>query len=181
MMKVDDKILVKRCLQGKKRAFETLVDRYQKIIFNLAYRMTGNYDEAEDITQCTFIKVFERLSTFNPRYKFFSWLYRIAVNESLNLIKSKKGSREVDNSMQISQRTPEQDYIKLELSHKIQQSLMKLEPQYRILILLKHFQYCSYREISDSLDIPEKTVKSRLYIARQQLKDILIKTGTMKS
>lgn len=179
-MEADDKLLVQQCLKGYKKAFETIVDRYQKVVYNLGYRLSGNFDDAEDIAQCTFIKAFERLESYNPKYKFFSWLYRIAINESLNLIKTKKRSEPLEMQQLSAEKNPEQRYMEIELSNKIQLALMQLNPQYRLLILLKHFQYCSYHEISDILDIPEKTVKSRLYIARQLLKDELMKRGSLQ-
>ncbi len=180
MMEVDDKALVQQCLKGSKIAFETLVDKYQKILYNLAYRLTGDFDDAEDITQCTFIKAFERLNSYNPKYKFFSWLYRIVINESLNFMKTKKRTETLHTYQTSTEKNPEQRYLEIELSDKIQAALMQLDPQYRILILLKHFRYCSYSEIADSLDIPEKTVKSRLYTARQLLKEELIKRGSLQ-
>jgi len=90
MIANNDTDLVQECLAGNTKAFEALIDKYQKKIFNIVYRMTGNDDDAEDITQSVFIKVYEKLSSFNPKYKFFSWLYRIALNESLNLMNQKK-------------------------------------------------------------------------------------------
>lgn len=179
-MEADDKLLVQQCLKGYKKAFETIIDRYQKVIYNLGYRLLGNFEDAEDVAQCTFIKAFEKLESYNPKYKFFSWLYRIAINESLTLIKTKKRSEKLEMQQLSTDKNPEQRYMEIELSNKIQLALMQLNPQYRILILLKHFQYCSYREISDILDIPEKTVKSRLYSARQLLKDELMKRGSLQ-
>jgi RNA polymerase sigma-70 factor (ECF subfamily) len=179
-MEADDKLLVQQCLKGHKKAFETIVDKYQKVVYNLGYRLSGNFDDAEDIAQCTFIKAFERLESYNPKYKFFSWLYRIAVNESLNLIKSKKRTKTLEAPQTTGEKNPEQHYLEIELSDKIQSALMQLDPQHRLLILLKHFQYFSYKDISESLDIPEKTVKSRLYTARQLLKDELMKKGGLQ-
>jgi RNA polymerase sigma-70 factor (ECF subfamily) len=181
MMKNDDKNLVKECLKANRKAFETLVDRYQNVVFNVAYRMVGDFDQAEDIAQTVFIKAFENLPNFNPKHKFFSWLYRITINESLNFLKSKKRIENLNILEETKDKNPEQKYLEVELSDKIQAALMKLEPQHRLLILLKHFQYCSYKEISDSLAIPEKTVKSRLYTARQLLKEVLIKQGAVLS
>ena len=87
MNEKDDAVLVRECLQGNPQAFGILVDRYQMVIFNLAYRICNNYNDADDITQTVFIKVYENLRKYKSRYKFFSWLYRIAVNEALNMVK----------------------------------------------------------------------------------------------
>lgn len=171
----DDAALVRECLAGNTKAFEALVDKYQKVIFNVAYRMINNYDDAEDITQSVFIKVYEKLNIFNPKFKFFSWLYRMAVNESLNYLNQKKRTEILNaDSIVSKEKTPEEIYTELELSEKIQDALMELDPDHRILIVLRHFQDCSYKEMSYILDIPEKTVKSRLFTARQLLKTVLI-------
>jgi RNA polymerase sigma-70 factor (ECF subfamily) len=177
MITNDDTNLVQECLAGNTRAFEALIDKYQKAIFNIVYRMTDNYDDAEDITQSVFIKVYEKLSSFNPKFKFFSWLYRIALNESLNLMNQKKRLSELDADFIIKEKTPEEKYNELELSERIQDALMEIELEHRALIVLKHFEGFSYEEMAYIFDISEQKVKSRLYTARQMLKDVLIKRG----
>lgn len=177
MTEPDDMILVRQCLQGNTKAFEAIVDKYQKTIFNVALRMTNDEQDAEDIAQSVFMKAFEKLETFNPHYKFFSWLYRMAVNESLNLINQRKCFQELDESFVSKEKTPEESYEQNEMTQNIEIALMHLAPEQRALIVLKHFQDLSYKEISYILDVPEKTVKSRLFTARHLLKDILLKKG----
>jgi RNA polymerase sigma-70 factor (ECF subfamily) len=176
-MEPSDKELVERCLTGSKQAFGVLVDRYQKVIFNVAYRMVNDYDAAEDITQSVFVKGFEKMNSFNPKFKFFSWLYRIAVNESLNHIKQRKRMEELSPGLTSKGKSPEQAYSEVELSEKMQDALMELDPSYRMVIVLKHFRDCSYKEMSYALQVPEKTVKSRLFTARQLLRGVLVKRG----
>jgi RNA polymerase sigma-70 factor (ECF subfamily) len=177
MVENTDTNLVQECLAGNTRAFESLIDKYQKKIFNIVYRMTDNYDDAEDITQSVFIKVYEKLSSFNPKFKFFSWLYRIALNESLNLMNQKKRLAELDADFIINEKTPEEEYNDLELSERIQDALMEIEVEHRVLIVLKHFEGFSYQEMAFMLDISEQKVKSRLFSARQVLKNVLITRG----
>lgn len=177
MIKISDGDLVKQVLSGKRKAFETLVERYQKTVFNVAFRSTKDYDDSQDITQAVFIKAFENLSTFNSTYRFFSWLYRIAVNESLNYVNQRKQLKPLDEEIVSENTGPDEKYREEELTNEIQSALMEIDVTYRIVIILKHFQFCSYEEISYILDIPEKTVKSRLYSARQMLKDVLQKKG----
>jgi len=177
MMEIDDKQIIQQCLNGSKNAFELLVEKYYKVIFNVAYRMTGDSDDAEDITQTVFIKVFDRLADYDYRHKFFSWLYRMVINETLNFLKASKKFKDLNSKMVTTDKNPEQRCIESDLGTRIQMALMKLDPSYRILILLKHFQNCSYKEIADSLNLSEKIVKSRLYTARQLLKDIMIEVG----
>jgi RNA polymerase sigma-70 factor (ECF subfamily) len=177
MIEHDDKKLVHDCLNGSKQAFEQVVDKYQKMIFNMVYRMIHNLDDAEDITQGIFIKVFENLNSFNPKYKFFSWMYRIAINESLNHINRMKPFDPLSENLVALEKTPDKTYNGVEISEKIQQALMQIDPDYRMLIILKHFQDCSYKEIAVISNIPEKTIKSRLFTARQLLKEILVREG----
>lgn len=172
-----DKELVKRCLDGSEKAFETLVDRYQKVVFNVAYRMLNDYDAAEDITQSVFIKGFEKMNSFNPKYKFFSWLYRIAVNETLNYINRRKRLVELSPNLVSGRKSPEREYREAELSRKMEDAMMELDPKYRIVLVLKHFRECSYKDMSLALQIPEKKVKSRLFTARQLLRVVLVERG----
>ena len=174
-MEKDDNALVRECLKGNSDAFEALFDKYQKPIFNIAFRLIKNFDDAEDITQTVFVNAYENLKTFNPNYKFFSWIYRSAVNNSLNLISSQSRKEELNQNLITKEKTPEEIVNEIELSENIQDALGELDINYRIVIVLKHFMSFSYEEISDILEVPEKTVKSRLYTARQLLKDILIK------
>ena len=86
-MDTGDKVLVQECLEGNRKSFEIIVEKYYKTVFRLAFRILHNNDDAEEITQRVFIKAFENLNKYNPKFKFFSWLYRIAINETLNLTK----------------------------------------------------------------------------------------------
>ena len=177
MNEIDDVTLVKKCLQGDVKAFEILVDKYQKSIYNAALRICNDFDNAEDISQAAFVKAFEKLETYNPKYKFFSWIYRIVLNEALNFIHRSKKNLELNENIVAKEKTPDRILEESELSLKIRNALMKIEPNYRILIELRHFQNCTYTEIGYILNIPEKTVKSRLYTARQVLGKILLQAG----
>jgi RNA polymerase sigma-70 factor (ECF subfamily) len=176
---MDDTALVNKCLQGNLQAFEILVDRYQKVMFNLVYRICNNYSDAEDITQNVFIKVYENLKQYDDRYKFFSWLYRIAINETLNMMKIKKSTEPINDQQPTMDPSPEYQYKQTETEKLIQQALLKLKTEYRLVLILKHFQNFSYQEISQALKISEKKVKSRLYTARQLLGQVLSEKGIM--
>ena len=180
MVDAEDNRLVERCLQGDEKAFESIVDKYKNSIFNSVYRMIHSFDDAEEITQKVFVKVFEKLNTYKPRYKLFSWTFRIAVNETLNYINQQKRFDELPDDL-VNGNSPEHEYEAKELQEKIQNALTGLDPQYRIIIVLKHLQNFSYKEISKIVSIPEKKVKSRLFTARKNLKDILIKMEVMSN
>ena len=171
----DDNALIKECLEGNKKSFEEIVEKYYKIIFRLSFRITRDYDNAEEITQSAFVKAYEKLDSFNFRYKFFSWLYRITVNEAINFSKRGKNSEEISERYSTNDRDPDKIYEKVELKKKISEALMELDLLYRLPVVLKHLFDYSYKELSYLLDVPEKTVKSRLFTGRQLLKDILIK------
>jgi len=180
MQEPDDKNLVKRCLAGDLKPFEILLERYQKPVFNIALRLLSNTDDAADVTQATFVKAYEKLNTYNKRYKFFSWLYRIAVNTSLNLLEQKKrsdllGDREVPEGNRL-----EEELHASERVEKLEDAILDLPVEYRVVIVLRHFHDLSYEEMGIILDLPEKTVKSRLFTARQMLRDLLINSGLME-
>ena len=170
----EDQILVRRYLGGERGAFEPLVDRYQKTIFNVALRMAHDPDDAADITQNVFIKASEKLGSYDPKYKFFSWIYRIAVNESLNFVGSKRKNDELPENLVSGDSNPEEMLQAGMLSNSVEEGLAKLTDDNRIVIILRHFEEMSYDEISFILDLPVKTVKSRLFTARQSLKKILL-------
>ncbi len=180
MNEENDRELVGQCLAGSERAFEMLVDRYEKVIFSVAYRMTSDFDASEDITQATFVKAFENLKRYDPRYKFFSWLYRIAVNESLNHLKHRMQTRELSPCLVSNERGPDETYVEAELARHIQEAMMELDPDYRTVVVLRHYGDCSYKQMAEILDLPEKKVKSRLFTARHLLRDILARRGILK-
>lgn len=171
----DDQRLVERCLNGDQEAFAELVVRYQRPIYHMAFRVLGNVEDAREITQSVFLKVAERLDDYNPRFKFFSWIYRITINASLNLRRS-SGREELvgeDFEVQDAGADPEASMSAGEQSAQIQKALMRLKFENRAVLTLRHFSDCSYREIGQILDLDEKTVKSRLYEGRQQLRSLL--------
>lgn len=177
MKELDDTTLVTLTLNGEPRAFEELVDRYQKVLYNTVLRIVQNADDAHDITQSGFVKAFENLSSYKRQHKFFSWLYRIIINESLNTLRGRKATEEIDSSLMAAAKDPAELYEDTERGQYIDKALQMLTPENRAVVVLRHFQDLSYREIAHILDVPEKTVKSRLFTARQLLRDRLLKLG----
>jgi len=174
----EDATLVCDCLGGDNAAFECLVRKYERPIYNLAYRMLKDRDDAEDITQTVFVKAYEKLDKFDPSHQFFSWIYRIAINESINYAKKARRMDEYESGISGSATsTPEDVYGDESLSEEIGDAIRQLKLDYRMVLVLKHYHDFSYQEIAEILDIPDKTVKSRLFSARQQLKDILTARG----
>lgn len=165
--------LVRRCQQGDRGAFEILVVQYERPIFNAAYRMLDSRDDARDVTQTVFLKAFEKLDSYNPKYKFYSWIYRIALNESVNVLNGRKRLTPVDDEQASNWKTPEETARSDEVHDRVQEALMLISSDYRSVIVLKHFSGCSYSDIAQILQIQEKTVKSRLFTARQRLREAL--------
>ncbi|HLF13691.1 MAG TPA: sigma-70 family RNA polymerase sigma factor [Bacteroidota bacterium] len=169
----DDQTLVRRYLEGERGAFGPLVEKYQKTVYNVALRMINDPDDAADITQNVFIKASEKLGTYNPKFKFFSWIYRITVNESINFVESSRRNEGLDEEPAAGDRNPEEILQAGMLSNSVEEGLTKLSDDNRIVIILRHFEELSYDEIGFILDLPVRTVKSRLFTARQSLKKIL--------
>lgn len=174
-----DHALILRCRRGDRQALGELVKEYERPIYNAAYRILGNPDDAADVSQMVFMKAFERLDQYNPKYKFFSWIYRIAVNESINQRNRSKNLQTLEEEQFASAANPEDSVDADKLSSIIQAGLMELQEDYRVVVVLRHFSDMSYKDISTVLQIPEKTVKSRLYSARQLMKIQLTEQGLM--
>jgi RNA polymerase sigma-70 factor (ECF subfamily) len=171
-----DIALVERCRNGDWTAFTELVVRYQRPIYNAALWMLRRPEDANDIAQIVFLRVAERLDEYDPRFKFFSWIYRIAVNESLNLLRRNGRVEALDDDVDLpgsEDADPERQASAAEVSRRIRAALMKMPPNDRLVVTLRHFSECSYEEIGQILEIDQKTVKSRLYEARQRLRQLL--------
>jgi RNA polymerase sigma-70 factor, ECF subfamily len=177
MDKTQEAHLIERCRQGDHKAMAILLTEFEKPVYNAAYRMLGNPEDAADVTQTVFLRVFENISTFNPAHRFFSWIYRIAMNESIDQLGRRKSTDLADDSLQSTERGPQQTAAAEQLSAEVQSLLMELSDEHRAVIVLKYFTDFNYQQISKTLKISEKTVKSRLYTARQQMKDRLARHG----
>ena len=169
----DEIACVARCLRGDASAFETLVIRYERVLFTVALRLLGNADDARDATQNAFVRAYEGLHTFDPSRRFFSWIYRIAVNESLNLRRAQRQYDPLPETLET--RADAMDRVEArELTERVQGALMTLSLEHREVVVMRHFADLSYDEIAETLDIPAKTVKSRLFSARQRLAPLLV-------
>lgn len=177
MKEADDQQVVRRCLGGDIKAFELLVERYQGVVYNIALRMVKDPEDAEDISQAAFLKAYEKLGTYKESFRFYSWLYRIAVNEALNFLDRQKRFTRLDDGIEDNREAVEDIADARERNERIQEALMELKPEHRAVLVLKHFEELSYDEIGDILGIPMKRVKSRLFTARQVLRGILVKKG----
>lgn len=171
-----DEFLVERCRRGDREAFAALVVRYQRPVYNAAWWVLRNAEDASDVAQSVFLKVAERLGDYDPQHRFFSWIYRIAVNESLNVLRRKGHEEPLDEEIELpgpDGDDPERRASDAELSARIRAAVMRMSTNDRTVLMLRHFSELGYEEIAQILDVDEKTVKSRLFEARQRLRGML--------
>jgi RNA polymerase sigma-70 factor (ECF subfamily) len=182
----DDRQLIERCRNGDPEAFDELVRRYERQAYNLAYRLSGNYDDASDVVVEAFVRAFQGLHTFRGDANFGTWLHRVVVNTFLDMRKRSRGRQhlsleeqiELDGdtlTRQIEDTAPgPQELVEQEEREEVlQRAIAQLSPERRILIVLYHFENLSYEQIAQMLKLPVGTVKSRLNRARLALREIL--------
>jgi len=178
--------LVVSCQNGRMECFSELVDRYQARIYNVAYRMVHNREEAEDITQETFINVYRALDTFKGN-RFSPWIYKIASNLCLDHLRRRKPATvsidapigpEGDMTREIAGETgrPEDETMTAALGLDIQRAIDRLPEKYRTVTVLRHIEDLTYDEIAEALSLPLGTVKTRLFRAREMLRTHLAET-----
>jgi RNA polymerase sigma-70 factor (ECF subfamily) len=177
----DDAACVRECLEGNPQAFAAIVERYEKPVYNVALRMLRNTEDAKDVSQTVFLKAYQGLEKYDPRYKFYSWIYRIAINESLNLLRLRR--REVgpvDDQQPADGPGPAESLAEDVTQREVAEAIDALKPDYRAVIVLKYIAERSYEEIAEILEIEVKTVRSRLFTARQTMKDRLSARGMLE-
>ena len=178
--------LVKAARQGDMRAYDQLVQRYQERIYATVYHMTSNHEDANDLAQDTFIKAYSALKSFKGDSSFYTWVYRIAVNKTINFLKQRKNKVSlslndldfnVENNPElvafVSDKTPRRDIALSELQEKLNVALQKLSDVHRMVVTLHDVQGLSHEEIATIMDCNVGTVRSRLFYARQQLQAYL--------
>ncbi|HHW48710.1 MAG TPA: sigma-70 family RNA polymerase sigma factor [Clostridiaceae bacterium] len=175
-MEASDHELVRRCLAGSQDSFAELVTRYKKLIYGVVYNMINDKEEANDVSQEAFLRIYKALARYNPEYKFSTWAVKIATNLCLDILRKKKHDsmpiEEIENASNDAD-TPEESYLKKERLELIRKAVSELPDKYRIPIILFHQNGLSYEEITKVLGEPMTIVKNRLYRARLMLKEKL--------
>ncbi len=192
-MELDDYKIVQQVLKGRKEAFAELVERYKKQVFNVAWRMTNDADVAMDISQEAFVKIYRSLDQYNPQYKFSSWLLKSVNNLCVDYFRTRgdtsasldaimDGGAEAllseDASMESSVEELEKTEERLELRSILKEAIDLLPLDYKSVVVLRHLQNLSYKEISTILNLPMGTIKARIFRARRILKTHLEKRVT---
>jgi len=170
----EDTETIRNILNGSINEYKKIVDKYQKPVYNHFLRLFHNPVEAEDMTQSVFIRAYEKLDSYKSEYRFFSWLYRIAINMSINRLKTRATFTGLD---QVRDQLPAMDDQADEKLTLVESAVNNLKIHYKQVIILKYYQKLSYGDIAYALNISENKVRSRLYDARIQLKNILEKKG----
>jgi RNA polymerase sigma-70 factor, ECF subfamily len=173
---------IKQVLKGDQSAFAELVELYKDKVFQICYRMLGNRHEAEDIAQEAFIRAYVNIETFNQNRKFSTWLFRIATNLCIDRIRKKKPDYYLDaevagtegltmySQVAADVQMPEDEVENMELQETIQKEISKLPEKYRSVIVLKYIEELPLQEISEILDMPLGTVKTRVHRGREALR-----------
>lgn len=178
----DDTTLVRRAQSGDLDAFNQLVQRYQERVYGTIYHMTSNHEDTSDLTQEVFLKAWQALPDFKGHSSFFTWLYRIAINRSLNFLKQRgrryhlslndldaNAEHDPDMLALVSHQTPRREVNLAELQEKLNEALQKLSETHRTVVVLHDIQGMSHEEIGKITGCNTGTVRSRLFYARQQL------------
>lgn len=173
----DSDVLIERCLQGDQQAWEQIVRQYWRRVFNVAYKFVGRHDEAEDLTQDVFLKVFRSLHTFDRRANFQTWLVSVSRNLCIDHYRSVRKEREtIDRDVNADDLSPVSVEVsahivleRLDLAQELRRALQELPESLRTAVVMRDIQELSYQEIADRLLLPEGTVKSRINRGRHEL------------
>ena len=174
-VEMDDRDLIAYAQQGDRQAFTELVCRHQGSIVSLTYRMCGDLRLAEDAAQEAFVRVWQNLNSYKPKYAIRSWLYRIAANAALDSLRRDRPTAELDSlSVADLGTSPEQSVEENQRVGHVRRAIAQLSEPLRVVLILREYQELTYQEIADVLDIPVGTVMSRLNSARVQLRHELL-------
>jgi len=183
----DELELIKRARNADLAAYDDLVRRYQQRIYATIYHMTSNHEDANDLAQDTFIKAYQALKSFKGGSSFYTWVYRIAVNKTINFLKQRKNRVQMSlNDMDfnaehdpdmvalVSENTPRREAGLSELQEKLNEAMQKLSEVHRLVVTLHDVQGLPHEEIAQIMDCNVGTVRSRLFYARQQMQGYLV-------
>ena len=185
----EDLLLIKEAKEGNEKAFASIMNRYKDSIYYTLLKMVGNSYDAEDLTIEAFGKAFRNLNSYNSKYAFSTWLFKIATNNCVDFIRRRQTAKTATNSTQEEKDSmidniqsdtdnPEESLINHQNISVLKNIVNQLKPRYKSLIELRYYKEYSYEEIASELNIPIGTVKAQLYRAKTLLYNILIKSKT---
>lgn len=165
-----DEQLVERFRGGDRRAFDVLVERYRRPVYNAALRVTCHREDAREVAQAVFLKVLEHIDDYDPSHRFFSWIYRIALNEAVDVLRRRQREQPLDDDFDApGGDDPHARFETAETALRVRRALRALSVDDRTVLTLRHYAEFGYRDIAQILAIDEKTVKSRLFEARRRM------------
>lgn len=173
----DDKAIIEEVLQGNKEAYAGIIDKYHEKIVIIIQKKLGNPQNVQDISQEIFIKAYYHLPDYNAHFDFGGWLYRIAANHCLDVLRKWKRTPTItgEDYQLVDTRTPEMAYLEKEQQSFIRQQMMTIEEKYRTVLELRYLQFLSYEEISKRLSVPVTTVRARLSRGKHKLLEAIVK------
>jgi RNA polymerase sigma factor (sigma-70 family) len=182
-----DSLVIARARAGEEEAFAELLRRYRSAVYNLCVRMLRNREDAQDVAQDVFIKVFSMLDRYDEQYAFRSWLFKIAANQCIDFIRKNRvkllrldepveyKGEEIERQLKDEAPTPEDTVQADEISKVLLAITDELPPHYRSMIVLRHQEHLAYEEIAELMDLPLGTVKARIHRARAMMKEKLLR------
>lgn len=185
-MEAKEKRLIKKIKKGDHQAFAEMVDKYKNKVYVICFRMVGNKQEAEDLSQETFLRAYRYIEQYDMERKFSTWLFRIATNLSIDALRRRKPGVSLDAELPgteglaleailpDNQASPDEKMVQNELETAVQKEIQRLPEKYRTAIVLKYLEDLSLKEISEIMEIPVATVKTRIHRGREQLRKYLI-------
>lgn len=189
-MSADDQRLIAESLQGNTAAFGVLVRRYQERLYHSVYRLVENAEDAQDVVQEAFLSAYQSLTSFKGDSRFFTWLYRIAVNTAISLKRKHRatvrietltnGNIRLDPLDPSAASRPEHALEQAEQQSRVRQALARLSPEHRAVLVMKEIDGMKYEEMAETLQVPIGTIRSRLHRARMELRELLEKGERVK-
>lgn len=172
---MQDYEIVKLCLEGRTEAFEMLVERYQRLVYSIALNYLKDPALSEDAAQEAFVKAYMHLRSYNPEFRFSTWITRITHNTCVDLIRKRKETTPIDDAFEVPdpRKTPEDMVIAKEKRKKLEWLVNQLDHKYKQPLMLYHVSGLKYEEIAACLDVPMSIVKNRIFRARKMLKELL--------
>lgn len=185
---MNEEEIVKQLKSGNYSNYDKIVDSYKNRVFGMAYKFTGDYDESQDLAQEVFLKIYRQIKNFREESKLSTWIYRISVNTCLDWKKKKEKIKSINFSNMVNEEnkdqiidikdeslSPDRIILQDEDQKQVHKLIYELSDKYKTVLIMYHFNEMSYQDISKALNIPERTVETRLYRARRMLKDKISK------
>jgi len=178
----EEVVLIRRARDGDREAFGVLVQRYQNAVYNLCYRMLGDFHEAEDATQEVFLKIYRRLEKYNPAYRFSTWVLSVASHHCIDRLRRRRVTWVSLDTPELTPAhapapPPEEEVLRRETADQVQRMLDHLPPDYRAVLVLRYWYDLSHKEIGQILNASEGAIKTKVHRARRRLGTLLVKEG----